>query len=231
MMLPHAGYEFSGSVAAAVLSRVKPKSSYIIVGPKHTISGYQFSVCASDTWKTPLGDLRIDDKLAEAVLKNCDLLRKDEFAHTEEHSIEVQLPIMQRLCGSFTFVPIVIAPSSVDTYRRIGLSIARAVKESKKESDISIIASSDMTHYESSKSAKEKDSKALEAILELNEEALVERVNELDISMCGFAPVAIMLAAAKELGAKKARLVKYQTSGDATGDYSSVVGYAGVIIN
>jgi len=231
MVLPHAGYVYSGAVAASVLAAVNPRPTYIIMGPNHTGLGLPFSISASDLWKTPLGDAKIDGKLTDRILKDCDLVRKDEFAHIHEHSIEVQLPFLQKFCAAFTFVPIVVTPANLEVYRSIGSSMARSIKELNMEKSVSIIASSDMTHYESQKSAKDKDSKALEAIMNLDEEALIKRVRELDITMCGFAPVAIMIAAVKGLGAKKARLVKYQTSADVSGDNSSVVGYAGVIIN
>jgi AmmeMemoRadiSam system protein B len=231
MILPHAGYVYSGSVAAAVLSAAKPRPAYIIMGPNHTGLGMPFSVSASDSWRTPLGEVKINTGLAEAILKTSALLTKDEFAHIHEHSIEVQLPLLQKFYGEFTFVPIVIAPASLDAYRAIGSAIAKSIKYLKMENEVSIIASSDMTHYEPRKDAKEKDSKAIDAITGLDEEMLIKRVGELDITMCGSAPAAIMIAAVKELGAKRARLVKYQTSADATGDDSSVVGYAGVIVN
>jgi AmmeMemoRadiSam system protein B len=231
IMLPHAGYMYSGAVAASVLASVNPRQTYIIMGPNHTGLGQPFSVSASDSWKTPLGDVKICAKLIDRMLKDCDILHKDEFAHIHEHSIEVQLPFLQKFFGEFTFVPVVIAAASLEAYRSIGSSMARSIKGLGMEKSVSIIASSDMTHYESQKSAKDKDSKALDAIIRLDEAALIERVQELDITMCGFAPAAIMISAVKELGAKKARVVKYQTSGDVTGDTSSVVGYAGVIIN
>ncbi|MDP3791965.1 MAG: AmmeMemoRadiSam system protein B [Candidatus Omnitrophota bacterium] len=231
MVLPHAGYIYSGVVAGAVLASVNPKSTYIIMGPNHTGLGSPFSLCASDSWRTPLGDVKINGELTEKLLKDCDLLRKDELAHIHEHSIEVQLPFLQKLQGEFTFVPIVISVSDIKTYRHIGECMAKSIKELKMDKIVAIIASSDMTHYESQESAKEKDSKAIEAILNLDEKMLVQRVQELDISMCGFAPAAIMISAVKNLGAKKARLVKYQTSGDVSQDRSSVVGYAGIIIN
>lgn len=231
MLLPHAGYIYSGAVAAATVASANPKSTYIIMGPNHTGLGSPFSVSASDSWRTPLGDVKINGELAQKILKDCRQIRKDELAHIHEHSIEVQLPFLQKLQDKFTFVPIVIAPANLEVYRQIGECLAKSVKELKMEKETAIIASSDMTHYESQESAKEKDSKAIDAILNLDEKALVERVERLGISMCGFAPAAIMIAAAKKLGAENARLVKYQTSGDVSQDHSSVVGYAGIIVN
>jgi len=227
---PHAGYIYSGSVAGETLSSIKPKPIYLIMGPNHTGLGSPFSLSASDSWATPLGNVTVNKTLSEKILKNCSQISKDEFAHIQEHSIEVQLPILQTLQKSFTIVPIVISMGGVEEYRRIGQAIAKSIKELKLEKDVTIIASSDMTHYESQNSAQEKDSRAIDAILKLDEEALLERIEKFDISMCGCAPAAIMIVAAKSLGAKKALLIKYQTSGDASGDYSSVVGYAGIVI-
>jgi len=227
---PHAGYVYSGPVAGATLSSIRSRPVYVIMGPNHTGLGSSFSLSTSDSWITPLGIVKINKTLADKILKNCPEIARDEFAHVGEHSIEVQLPILQVLQDEFTIVPIVISSGSIEQYGKIGQAIAKAIKELKLEKDVVIIASSDMTHYESQDSAKAKDFEAIDAILKLDEEALVERVGKLDISMCGCAPAAIMMVAAKALGAKKARLVKYQTSGDVSGDYSSVVGYAGIIV-
>lgn len=230
LVLPHAGYMYSGAVTGATLASINPKSTYIIMGPNHTGLGWPFSITASDSWKTPLGEIKINSKLKEKILGDCRHLREDELAHIHEHSIEVQLPFLQGIQSKFTFVPIVITAAKLETYIQIGECLARSIKDLKMDKDIAIIASSDMTHYEEQRSAAEKDSKAVDAILKLDEKLLIERVEELNISMCGFAPAAIMITAVKILGAKKARLIKYQTSGAVSQDYSSVVGYAGIII-
>ncbi|MDP3730794.1 MAG: AmmeMemoRadiSam system protein B [Candidatus Omnitrophota bacterium] len=227
---PHAGYVYSGSVAGLTLGSIIPKPVYVIMGPNHTGLGSPFSLSTSDSWATPLGSVTINKTLAEKIIKNCPQISKDEFAHTQEHSIEVQLPILQTLQENFTIVPIVISQGGIELYRKIGQGIAKSIKELKLEKDVVIIASSDMTHYESQKSAEKKDSRAIDAILKLDEEALVECIEKFDISMCGSAPAAIMIVAAKSLGARRALLIKYQTSGDISGDYSSVVGYAGIVI-
>jgi len=213
-----------------VFQSIKPKADYVILGPNHTGLGGPFGLDTNESWQTPLGEVRIDTDLARQIKKNCASIKDDSLSHAHEHSIEVQLPFLQFLHADFKFVPITISYSSLSVYRAIGQAIAKSIKDLKMEKDVSIIASSDMTHYEPRESAKMKDSAAIEAMLELNEEKLVERVSEMEISMCGYAPAAIMLTAVKSLGAKKARLVKYETSGDTSGDYSSVVGYAGIII-
>ncbi|MBI4974634.1 MAG: AmmeMemoRadiSam system protein B [Candidatus Omnitrophica bacterium] len=228
---PHAGYIYSGSVAGSTLASIKSKSTYIIMGPNHTGLGAEFSLSRIELWETPLGKVKIDKPLANQIAKSSRYIKEDDLAHSHEHSIEVQLPFLQTLQKDFAFVPIVISSAELDIYRVIGIEVATSIKELKLEDAVTIIASSDMTHYEPHEIARKKDSLAIEAILELDEEKLVASIDRLNISMCGYAPVAIMLVAAKELGAKKGRLVKYQTSGDASGDYSSVVGYAGIIIS
>ena len=228
---PHAGYIYSGTVAGMTLSSIKSKSTYIIMGPNHTGLGGEFSLSTSESWKTPLGDVKLDKPLASQIAKSSRFVKEDDLAHSHEHSIEVQLPFLQVLQKDFTFVPITLSHADLDIYREIGAELAKAIKELKLEDAVTIIASSDMTHYEPHEIARKKDSQAIEAILELDEEKLVASIDRLNISMCGYAPVAIMLVAAKELGAKKGRLVKYQTSADASGDYSSVVGYAGIVIS
>ena len=227
---PHAGYIYSGYVAGAVLSSIKPRPVYVIMGPNHTGLGGPFSICSSDTWKTPLGEVRVNKKLASALSAGCPLIKEDETAHIYEHSIEVQLPFLQTIQKDFTFVPIVIGSNSLADFQEVGKAIAAAVKKLKMESDVTIIASSDMTHYEPQDRVEEKDKKAIAAILELDEKKLIDAVGKFDITMCGFGPVSTMLAASKALGAKEAKLIKYQTSGDTSGDFSSVVGYAGIII-
>ena len=226
---PHAGYIYSGPVAGATISKIAPADSFVILGPNHTGIGPEFSIMTGGTWKTPLGDAEIDSELASQLLTNSSLLKDDASAHAFEHSIEVQIPFLQYLFKTFVFVPIVVSHAGASTYKNIGSAIAKAIKSSKKK--IVIIASSDMTHYETHESAKQKDAKAIDAILALDVDKLLQTVEKSNISMCGYGPVAIMLAAAKELGAKGAELVKYQTSGDASGDYSAVVGYAGIIVS
>jgi MEMO1 family protein len=225
---PHAGYTYSGPVTGAVFSRMKLKDTVIILGPNHTGRGKPFSISTSGKWRTPFGNVEIDSELAKKILVTSRYLREDYEAHRMEHSIEVQLPFLQYLKKDIKLVPIVLSFGTVETYRDIGREIARAVKDLGRQ--VIIIASSDMTHYESQESAKNKDSQAIEAMLKLDEYALARKVEELKITMCGYAPAVVMLTAAKELGGTRAELVKYQTSGDATGDYSSVVGYAGILI-
>ncbi|MBN1406125.1 MAG: AmmeMemoRadiSam system protein B [Candidatus Omnitrophica bacterium] len=225
---PHAGYMYSGQVAADVFSLINVPDTIIIIGPNHTGLGPAFSVFKQGLWHTPLGDVEIDEELAALIMKKCPLLQEDIKAHAYEHSVEVQIPFMQYLRQDFKIVPMVLSRYNLPAYRELGKAIASAIKELKRNA--LIVASSDMTHHEERIHAEKKDKIAIEEILKLNEEMLVEKVENLDISMCGYIPTAVTIVAAKELGAKQAVLAKYLTSGDVTGDYDSVVGYAGLII-
>lgn len=229
-MLPHAGYMYSGLVAGQTVSRLKIPDNILLLGPNHTGAGSVFSVMSSGKWQTPLGEISINESLVKLLIDNSQYLETDIDAHLGEHSLEVELPFFQYFKDDFKIVPIVVAPAELSAYKAVAKEIANSLKESQIDDKILIVASSDMTHYEPDKIAREKDRQAIDAILELNEDKLFERVSRLDISMCGYAPVIIMLGIVKQLGAKEAQLVKYQTSGDASGDYSSVVGYAGIII-
>jgi len=228
LVSPHAGYIYSGPVAGAVISRIEFKDTFVIIGPNHTGMGKPLSIMTQGIWKTPLGEIEIDSELGKHILATSSHLQEDSAAHQFEHSIEVQIPFLQYFKRDIRLVPIMLAYSSLAIYKEIGKELAKAIKDLNRE--VVIIASSDMTHYESQASAQRKDTQAIEAILDLNEDELFRRVDVLNISMCGYAPTVSLISAAKELGATGAELVRYQTSGDTTGDYSAVVGYAGIII-
>jgi AmmeMemoRadiSam system protein B len=228
LLSPHAGYIYSGPVVGAVISRIKFKDTFIIMGPNHTGAGRPLSIMTEGKWQTPLGEVEIDSELAKKILATSRYLEEDDRAHIYEHSIEVQLPFLQYFKPDFKLVPMVFGHPSGAIYKEVGKEIAAAVKELGRE--VVIIASSDMSHYEPQASAQKKDTQAIGAILKLDEDELLKRVAEFNITMCGYAPAVSLIVAAKELGAKSAELVKYQTSGDVTGDYSAVVGYAGIII-
>lgn len=225
---PHAGYVYSGGVAGATLSSINPRSTYIILGTNHTGRGKPFGLDTRKDWETPLGKAKIDTELTRAILKDSSFVEEDSRSHDYEHSIEVQLPFLQYLNKDFTFAPITISHADKKTYETIGKELARAVKRLKK--DVTFIASSDMTHYEPHDAAEKKDKAAIEKILALDLGGLVDVVNKQGISMCGIAPTAVMMAASVESGGKQAKLIKYETSAKASGDYSAVVGYAGIVV-
>jgi AmmeMemoRadiSam system protein B len=226
---PHAGYQYSGPVAGAVFSRIEFKSTFILIGPNHRGMGKPFSIMTGGSWKTPLGTVEINSGLAEAILAASGNLEDDSAAHRFEHSLEVQVPFLQYFKLDVMIVPILLSQASFSVYEEIGRALAKVLKQPGNEAVI--VASSDMTHYEQHEKAKDKDKKAIEAILELDAAELARRIEQYGITMCGYAPAISLITAARELGAGKAELVKYQTSGETSGDYSSVVGYAGIIIS
>ena len=229
VIMPHAGYVYSGLVAGLTISKVDLKKTVIILGTNHTGSGEKFSIMTSGSWVTPIGEVKIDSEIAGSILKESPLLKEDVLAHLQEHSIEVQVPFLQYLKNDIKIVPIVISgQAKLSECQRLGNDIANGFKKIGRTG--LFMASTDMTHYESEDSAKEKDRLAIDAILDMDEEKLFNVVKEKGLSMCGLPATCVLLSVCKNLGAKKAGLVKYQTSGDVSGDYSSVVGYAGMII-
>lgn len=229
-MLPHAGYMYSGKVAGQVISGIDIKNKIILLGPNHTGYGAKYSIMPEGTWQTPLGEVEIDSDLTREILIHSRYLKADFTAHTYEHSLEVELPFFQYFKDDFKIIPILFLSDDFVALSEIGKEIANTIKSANLMDSTMIVASSDMTHYEPQDQAQKKDKEAIQAILELNEGKFIEVIQRLNISMCGYAPVIAMISAAKILGAKTAKLIRYQTSGDITGDKSSVVGYAGVII-
>lgn len=225
---PHAGYVYSGPTAGhTYASAVIPKKC-IVLSPNHTGMGAAAAVMADGEWATPLGNIPIDKEIAAALLKNCAILKDDATAHVAEHSLEVQLPFLQVKQPDLSIVPITLQHPSWGGCEELGKAIAKTVKDSGE--DILIVASTDMNHYESQNVTMEKDGLAIEKVLALDPKGLIATCGEHHITMCGVIPTAIMLIACKELGAKEAKLVEHTTSGEVSGDYDAVVGYAGFII-
>ena len=228
-VVPHAGYIYSGGVAGAVYHRLPARPSYIILGPNHFGRGAPLAIMSAGRWLTPLGEVAVDTALAQAIHSGCHLVMEDAEAHAEEHSLEVQLPFLQREVKKFTFVPIAIGVSGYNALEAVGHGIAQAVRTAPGR--VLIVASSDMNHYEPDSITRVKDRKAIDKILALDPKGLYEVIRREDISMCGYGPTIAMLTAAQELGAQGAELVKYATSADSSGDRSSVVGYAGIVVS
>ena len=225
---PHAGYVYSGGVAGELISSVIIPKKVILIGPNHTGLGTRASIMTEGSWRLPNGTVPIDSNLAQTIHRNSDILAVDSLAHLREHSLEVQIPFLLHEKEALEIVPITVMGLNIESCKKLGHAIAEAVKSA--DSDVLILASSDMTHYESQKSAEIKDRKAIEKVLKIDPEGLFNVVAEKDISMCGVIPSTIMLFAAIELGAEKASLLRYATSGDVSGDYEQVVGYAGMIV-
>lgn len=231
LVSPHAGYIYSGPVAANGFYKIaldgKP-DTIIILGPNHQGFGENISIMAEGRWKTPLGELEIDAEMAEDILKNSKIIKNDKKAHKYEHSIEVQLPFIQYIFGKdIKFVPICMTRQDINT----DIEIAKSICSSVVDKNILIIASSDFTHYEPQEYAKNVDKQAINAILEFNPKKLYDMIYHQNLTMCGPGPITVMLIACETLGAKKAELLKYATSGDISGEYGRVVGYASLIIS
>lgn len=226
---PHAGYIYSGACAGKVFSRIEVPDTVVILAPNHTGLGVPFSVWDSGKWRTPLGDAEVDSKLCSLILQEAPMAEPDEDAHAGEHSAEVQVPFIQYRNPSARIAPVVIGSHSLSALKQFGSGLARAIQAYGGRT--LVVASSDMSHYEPDKEARRKDQLAIDKMLEFDEEGLFATVARQGITMCGVAPTVAMLACARELGGTKAELVDYRTSGDASGDYTSVVGYAGLIVS
>jgi len=227
LICPHAGYVYSGPVAAHGFFDLavdgKP-DSIVLLGPNHTGYGSALSIMREGIWQTPLGDVEIDTKLADAILHETSVVDVDELAHRYEHSIEVQLPFLQFLYGNeFKIVPVCFLMQDYDSAVEVG----RALVEALDAKNTVVVASSDMTHYEPAKSAAAKDHAALKAVTDLDAKRFYQTVENQNITACGFAPITSLITYANGVNAK-AQLLSYHNSGDISGDNSSVVGYAAV---
>ncbi len=227
-VVPHAGYMYSGHVAGAVFQRLELPARFIILCPRHYREGQPLAIMSEGTWRTPLGEAKIDSAMAVDLKNACPLLREDSVAHRMEHSLEVQLPFLQLLAGDFQFVPIALGTDRFAALEELGRAIGDVVSQHKET--VLLVASSDMNHYESDDITRAKDRKAIDKILELNPRGLFDTVRHEGITMCGFGPAVSMMTAARQLGAKRAEVIRYATSGDITGDRDEVVGYAGIAV-
>ncbi len=225
---PHAGYIYSGQVAGAVFARIEVPSRCIILCPNHTGRGHPLAIMKEGGWRSPLGIVPIASDLAARLAEGLPGLSQDSSAHQSEHAIEVELPFLQVRNPEVKFVPIAIGTGQLLILESLGEAIAKVIQDSQEP--VLIIASSDMNHYEDDASTRVKDHKAIARILALDPPGLHETVMSESISMCGFGPAVTMLSAARILGAQKAELVQYATSAEVSGDYSTVVGYAGIIV-
>ncbi|MCS6784178.1 MAG: AmmeMemoRadiSam system protein B [Candidatus Caldarchaeum sp.] len=229
LICPHAGLMYSGPVAAYAYLQLDNYSfpeSVVVLGPNHYGIGTIVSIYPGGFWSTPLGDVKIDEKLAGEIAQKREFFFLDEGSHSREHSIEVQLPFLQYVYGDFLFVPICINDQSLETCVEIGEAVAEVVKGR----NILLVASTDFTHYEPHDKVIAKDRLALQRIAELDVEGMYRMLEKHGITMCGYGAVAAVLTAAKKLGAEKAVVLKQSTSGETGGDYESVVGYASCLI-
>ncbi len=229
IIAPHAGYIYSGSVAGQVYGAVEIPATVIILGPNHHGIGARAALYPDGEWVTPLGEVTVNASLSKLVGKHAPLVREDATAHHYEHSLEVQVPFLQYIRPEVTIVPLCLGFGDYGSCAALGSGLAAAVEEF--DGEVLIVASSDMTHYESAAAARIKDEDALKHVIELDPEGLLRVCHDKGITMCGVVPATVMLVAALRLGAKKAKLVSYATSGDVTGDKRQVVAYAAVTVS
>ena len=228
IVVPHAGLVYSGAVAGAVYSAIEFPKTFIMLGPNHTGLGSHISLVDTGEWEVPTGTVKIDRRLAGRILLNTSAATRDTQAHIFEHSLEVQLPFMTYISKETSIVPIALRSISFDACKSLAEAIVMAVRS--VDYPVTILATSDMSHYHPDKTVRLKDKKVIDKIIAIDPEGLYDSVIHENISMCGCLPITVMLTAAKLLGANSAHLVKYTTSGEVSGDYDNVVGYAGMII-
>jgi AmmeMemoRadiSam system protein B len=227
-MVPHAGYMYSGKVAAQVYARLPQADVYVLLGPNHTGHGAPVAVATAGHWETPLGAVPIYLPLAQALLKHCPLAQWDDQAHRDEHSLEVQLPFLQKSGHEFSIVCVAISTWDMGVLTKVGQALAQAISSMREK--VCILASSDMNHFENLEITQRLDHMALERMEALDPQGLINVVTQEDISMCGAGPMAALLVAAMELGAVQCKCVAYATSAEASGDTDRVVGYAGMLV-
>ncbi|RLG72688.1 MAG: hypothetical protein DRO11_01635 [Methanobacteriota archaeon] len=235
---PHAGYTYSGQIAAhlyATLPKEKPRS-IVLIGPNHTGMGSGVAIVSRGEWSTPLGTIKIDEALAKEILSYSDIIDDDPTAHKEEHSLEVQIPFIQHIyLETPKMVPITMMLQDYETSNEVGEAVGQAIK--KMGDKVIVIASTDFTHAGlaygdlreyTPEEVESQDMKAIEKILSLDPQGLIDCVQRNNITMCGYGPVAATITASKKLGAKKARLLRYGTSYDVSGDRRAIVGYGAI---
>ena len=229
VIAPHAGYIYSGPVAAHTYHEIAEDGfpeTFVILCPNHTGMGSGVSTIKG-SWETPLGLVDIDDEFADLMIENAGIIESNPAAHIKEHSAEVQLPFLQYLNPDFQFVPVTMWMQDMETAAEIGNSIQKTASE--LERDIVVIASTDFTHYKPQKEAYIQDMQVIDSIKAMDEKLMMERVSQLNVTMCGYGPVAATMIEVKKMGATYCELLKYATSGDTTGDNSSVVAYASAV--
>lgn len=233
LMLPHAGYVYSGHVAGLTISKVNLPQTLIILGPCHRIRGQGLSVWSKGSWATPLGPVPINEELAEAIVNSDADFTAETLPHLQDHCIEVLLPLLKIVRPDINIVPIAVSEQSATKLRLAALNLAEIIhrfQEANPSHSLCMVVSSDMSHYISHEQAKTLDAMALEAMLNIDGVSLYTTVMENNISMCGVLPASLALQTCKVLGASQAQLASYATSGEVSGDMSKVVGYAGVIV-
>ena len=228
IVAPHAGYIYSGAIAGKIYGRIAMPATVLIIGPNHHGAGAAAALHPEGEWLTPLGSIAINPRLNALLKHSVPFVELDSSAHRFEHSLEVQVPFIQHLRPDATFAALCLGHGDFAAVQEIGFGVAAAIRGYGE--DVLMVASSDMTHYESADTARRKDERALARVLAFDPEGLMKICRSENITMCGVIPTAAMLVASRELGATHAEVEAYGTSGDVTGDYHQVVGYAAVSV-
>lgn len=226
VVAPHAGYMYSGRVAGSVYGRVHIPDTVVVLCVNHRGLGSRAAVLGAGGWETPLGVVPIQEEFAQDLTKRVGFLEENPTAHSQEHSLEMQVPFLRYRNPDVRLVPVCLQRLDYEECEALGEGLAGAVRDAR--TPVLLVASTDMTHFETQESARKKDMLAIERILEVDPRGLYETVTRHGISMCGFIPTTAVLCACRSLGIEKGTLERYATSGDVSGDYSSVVGYAGI---
>ncbi|WP_230740326.1 MEMO1 family protein [Methanooceanicella nereidis] len=224
VVAPHAGYIYSGRVAAEVYASIEEAPTFVILGPNHYMYGSAVALSTQE-WMTPLGNVQVDEDFIDCL--PIGIIDKDELAHRSEHSIEVQIPFLQYFFKDFKIVPIALGLQDYDTIKELAGELVKAIE--KYDERVVIIASSDFTHYEDVDVAHRKDRALIKTIEQLDVPAFYDELYRINASTCGYGPIGAMMMACRERGAKYGKLLRYATSGDVTGD-RQVVGYAGIAV-
>ncbi len=228
VVVPHAGYVYSGAVAGEAFSSVRLPRRFILLGPNHSGRGAFLSLAPGGTWHTPLGAATIDEEMNRRLISEFPDLEEDAAAHRYEHCLEVQIPFLQTLQPEFAFCAICIRQMDFATLEALGHAMARAIESAQEP--VLLVASSDMTHYESGEDAARQDKFAIDRILAVDPAGLYRIVMDKEITMCGFAAAVAVLTACRDAGASTGHLIRYTNSGETSGDYNRVVAYAGIAI-
>jgi len=226
-MAPHAGYYYSGVITGVTLGQANLADTVLLLGPNHTGLGKPFAVWPDGRWLYPGGSLQVDAELAALLCEEEPLLTPDTLAHQREHSLEVMVPFLAALNPKTRIVPVSVSHPSLDTLIGVGKNIGRTLRGLARP--VSILVSSDMSHFVTHDMAKEQDSQALEPALHLDAVRFFETVRGGNISMCGVLPMTVGIVAALELGATQTEITGYATSGQVNGEMRRVVGYAGML--
>lgn len=227
VICPHAGYIYSGPIAAQSIYSISKERHelYVIIGPNHFGIGTSVATMKDCKWETPLGQVEVDSNIAKDISQISKYIKLDFFSHTREHSLEVQIPFLQQVFSEFKILPIAL----INQNKEVALDVGNAVAEIARKQKTMIIGSSDFTHYEPNDFAYEQDHALIAPILEMDLDGFYNVLHKRDVTACGYGAIAATMIACKKLGATKGELLKYATSGDIAGDKTSVVGYGSII--